>query len=279
MTAAAGAALTSSCWLLDHRAARAAMRAALETLGAQVDRVRQDAGFLHTLEVMARFWRYSPTNQWLIQRACPRATLVAGRRVWERSGRKVREGATPIGILAPTGRGFPFVVVPVYDVSQTRGRRLPALDLTLRGSTHHVATLERAAAHLGVTISTLRGAPGLVGQSLGGEIRVRPDLSPRERAATLAHELAHELLHTGVRARKRPVSRTHAEVETEAEATSYVVLRALGLPSKAPTYIAWRGGSGEVLARSLGRVQRAARQILQAGTRVRAVRGAPIAAG
>ena len=49
-----------------------------------------------------------------------------------------------------------------------------------------------------------------------------------------------------------------------ADATAYVVLAVLGLPSKAPTYIAWQGGTGLGVYRSMARVQRAARAILGA---------------
>jgi antirestriction protein ArdC len=96
-----------------------------------------------------------------------------------------------------------------------------------------------------------------------------PGLPGRERAAVLAHELAHEILHQAERRRaaelKRPgPARTRAERETEADATAYVVLAVLGIPSKAPTYIAWQGGTGLAVLRSMTRVQRAARAILLA---------------
>jgi antirestriction protein ArdC len=85
----------------------------------------------------------------------------------------------------------------------------------------------------------------------------------------LAHELAHEILHqaAGKRAAtlKRPgPARTKAEKETEADATAYVVLAVLGLPSKAPSYIAWQGGTGSAVLRSMTRIQRAAKAILEA---------------
>ncbi|MCX5746459.1 MAG: hypothetical protein NT062_28615 [Proteobacteria bacterium] len=237
-------------------------RAELGALGAEVDRLQQDAGFRRALDTSAQFWRYSVCNQWLIQLASPRATRVAGRRVWEALGRKVRAGASPIHIIAPSrGRGFPFFTVEVFDVRQTHGRKLVVPDLILRGRTRQVAVLERAAAVLGIRVVPLLTSDGALGCSVGGEIRIRPGLPQREQVAVLSHELAHELLHQGDEARPRSV----AEVETEADATSYVVVRALGLPSKAPSYIAWRGGSGALIARSLGRIQRAARRILDAG--------------
>jgi hypothetical protein len=95
---------------------------------------------------------------------------------------------------------------------------------------------------------------------MGGTIRLRHRLPGRERAATLAHELAHEILHS-MRSRGEWSLR---QVETEADATSYVVMRALGLPSKAPAYIAWHGGTGKLVLQSMKRVQRAARRILRA---------------
>src|ERR1700733_5588536 len=41
----------------------AEFRNELAELGAEVDRVRQDAGFRRALDTAARFWRYSPCNQ------------------------------------------------------------------------------------------------------------------------------------------------------------------------------------------------------------------------
>jgi hypothetical protein len=42
------------------------------------------------------------------------------------------------------------------------------------------------------------------------------------------------------------------------------VLAVLGLKPPSPAYIAWQGGTGDTVLRSLGRVQRAARRILEA---------------
>ena len=102
-----------------------------------------------------------------------------------------------------------------------------------------------------------------------GASRWTPRSRGRERVRCLAHELAHEVLHQAERARalarKRPApALTHAQKETEAEAAAYVVLAVLGLEPPSPAYIAWQGGTGETVLRSLGRVQRAARRILEA---------------
>ena len=254
----------------EFKVSAAELRDHLARLAREVDATRQSEGFNAALATMARFWKYSPTNQWLIQRACPHATRVAGRRTWARLGRTPKHDARPITVLAPTRNGFPFLAVPVFDVSQTEGAPLAELELALEGDDDTaVAALEHAARVLGIAIvdqPLWSGQLGtaIIGESRGGVIGVAPGLAGGERCAVIAHELAHELLHQSEAARRRKRPFTVSERETEAEATSYVVMAVLGLPSKAPTYIAWRGGTGEAIAASMARVQRAARKILEA---------------
>lgn len=257
---------------LDPNVLRAALKRHLERLAGQVDATRRDAGFQEALRTMARFWRYSLFNQFLIAIQCDRATAVTGRLGWEGLGRRVKDGERPLWVLAPSrrrGGDTRFHEVPVYDLRQTRGRKLATVSLALHGGTRHTATLKRAAAVLGVTVQTVPLPDHVRGRSLGGRIELQPGLTGRERAATLAHELAHELLHQEERRRaatmKRPgPARTREERETEADATAWVVLSALGLLSKAPAYIAWQGGTGAMVLRSMSRVHRAAARILRA---------------
>ncbi|MFL5270910.1 MAG: hypothetical protein ACJ79E_02425 [Anaeromyxobacteraceae bacterium] len=256
---------------LDGRMLRDVLRERLTQLAFEVDRTRQERGFREALDAMRRFWRYSPFNEFVIGLQRPNARRVAARSVWEALGRKVNEGEPAIGVLAPTRgrRRLGFIAVPVYDVRQTRGRRPARLDLALGGRSQHVKTLERAAARLGIAVEYGGVQDGARAQSEGGLIRVRRTVTGRDRVAALAHELGHEVLHQAERlraerARRTPKPRTHEERETEADATAYVVLGVLGLPSKAPTYIAWQGGDGAQVLRSLTRVQRAAKAILEA---------------
>ena len=250
---------------------RARLKEHLEGLAQAVDAKAQEEGFREALRTMALFWRYSPFNQFLIRIQCPTATRVTARLKWEAMGRKVKEGENPIMILAPTRStgATNFIDVPVFDVRQTSGRRLRKLDILLRGGSRQWQKLERAARQLGVVVGYRALPKGVRGWSLGGRVELLPGLPGRERTAVLAHELAHEILHqaAGKRAAemKRPGPlRTKAEKETEADATAYVVLAVLGLPSKAPTYIAWQGGTGHVVLRSMTRIQRAAKAILEA---------------
>ena len=161
----------------DFKVSAAELREHLARLAREVDTTRQSDGFNAALATMARFWKYSPTNQWLIRRVCPNATRVAGRRTWARLGRTPKHGATPIQVLAPTRNGFPFLAVPVFDVSQTEGAPLPELELALDGDDAPVAALEHAARVLGIALveQTLRSGQlgtAVVGESRGGVIRV-----------------------------------------------------------------------------------------------------------
>ena len=160
--------------------------------------------------------------------------------------------------------------------SRPRSTRCPASGGTRSstgGSSSTTARTPRAspaAANLNIRV-----VDGLVSNwaqavSVGGEIRIKRGLSPAERVSALAHELAHEVLHQGAANRKRPLEIPHAVAETEAEAVSYVVLKNLGLPSKAPAYIAWRGGSGDTVLKSMTRIHRAVKAILTAATDARA---------
>ena len=256
----------------DERALRRDLQERLATLAAEVDATRRDAGFLEALRTMARFWRYSVLNQAFIQLQRPRATQVAGRRAWEAIGRRVKPGERPIHVFAPSRRRggvVRFMEVEVFDVRQTRGRRVASVDLLLPGRTRHARILEAAAGRLGVEVATAALPGNVLGRSCGGRIELLRGLAGRQRASVIAHELAHEVLHQAERKRaaelKRPgPARTHAEKETEAEATAHVVLAVLGLPSKAPTYIAWQGGTGQGVLRSMNRIQRAAKAILEA---------------
>jgi hypothetical protein len=247
----------------DRRALLARLRAEITGFADEVDTVRRSEGFSRFLEAMALFWHYSPFNSWLIRGQQPGATRVAGAQTWAKLGRTVKKDAEPIVIWAPTKRGYPFILVSVFDVSDTEGRPLPTLDTSLRGSTRKTGTLETAAERLGIKIAALEGHANLVGVSVGGEIRIRAGIPSQERAATLAHELAHEILHQQASTKKR-LRLSHAEQETEAEATAHLVLRVLGLPTKSPAYVAWQGGDGKMVLSALGRVQRAARRILEA---------------
>jgi hypothetical protein len=166
------------------RELRATLRAQLAGLAADVDATRRNAAFREALATMAAFWPYSPFNQFLILLQRRDASRVAGRRTWERLGRRVKPGEAPLVVLAPTRRAFGFVEVPVFDVRQTRGRRLAALRTELRGRSRHVATLIRAAARLAVAVERRPLECGVGGRSRGDASRWTRGSRPPSRSAS-----------------------------------------------------------------------------------------------
>ena len=233
------------------------------------------------LRTMARFHRYSWTNQLLISMQRPEATRVAGFRTWLTLRRAVRRGEKGIAILAPMMRrdrsrddgveeqatrvvgGFRTVFV--FDVAQTDGEALPDFARTVGDPGSASADLESLLSSRGVSVArvaSISGAPGALGASFGGRIEIRDDLPPAEAFTTLLHEAAHELLH-----RDPVVGRlTHTVRELEADAVACVVAEALGLDAVQATadYIHLHQGSAELLAASLGRIRKVAGELLDA---------------
>lgn len=262
------------------RKVRASLREHLEQLAQQVDEAAGDREFMAMLDGAARLWRYSPFNQFWIRAQRPGATSVRGRREWEAAGRPVLEGEQQIIIFAPRSHGqgspWPAIGVGVFDIAQTKGGKVETPN-ALVGAADALPQLQRAPEVLGVEVEWMEPQPIMKGRqvlatSSGGVIQLTWGLSDLEVAMLIAHELAHELLHTNWRfTARRRCGATESVRETEAHGTAYVVLTALGLPCAAPRYIAWRGGRGADILRSLDRMLVAARLILAAceGRRLR----------
>ncbi len=264
------------------RSVRVGLQEKLEELADSVDQTAADRGFQALLLGMSKLWRYGLLNSVMIQNQRPDATAVAGRRQWESLGRTVREGEAPIDILAPKRQmrgGFPFIFVEVFDIAQTDGPPIPPRSSLVnpKGDCRQLSSLEKASRLLDIKLHYVDEFPTFWGddkQILGRALRsrrvlVRSTLTELERARVLVHEYAHVLLHQHEYWQKRygwPSSGhlPHAVREAEADATAFVVLEALGLPSNIPTYIVWMGARGKTILSSMRRIKAAARAILTA---------------
>jgi antirestriction protein ArdC len=234
------------------------------------------------LQMFSRFHHYSFGNCILIAIQRPDATHVAGFQRWKELGRHVKQGEKGIAILAPLVyrkkqsrdeeseegsdekvavlRGFK--VVHVFDISQTDGEELPQFAAPNGDPGEKLPRLEALIRTQGITLRYELIPGGADGVSQGGEIALRPDLTPAKTFSVLVHELAHELLHKGER--KHQVARTVKE--TEAEAVAFVVSKAVGLnpTTSASDYIQLYSGNKDVLQQSLDYIQRTASFILTA---------------
>ena len=215
------------------------------------------------LDVMAKFYSYSPSNCLLIAMQRPDATHVAGYRAWQQDfGRYVKKDETALKILAPcpykqeidvTKKDeagvehtekelvdrIGFKISYVFDVSQTDGKPLPEIASALTGSVEDFRKIRDAVEHISPV--PVRYAP--ITSSAKGyfspaekEIVVKDNMSQEQTLKTLVHEVAHALLHDPDASRDRAELPSHRTKEVEAESVAYTVCRYLGIDTGEYTF-------------------------------------------
>lgn len=255
------------------------------------------------LEAMSKFHQYSYGNILLILAQCPHASQVAGYVTWKKEfGRHVKEGERGIAILAPSiyrrdmevvkkdpNSGIPlcdldgqpitetqrvemtrFIIVHVFDVSQTEGKELPSMGVSeLTGNVPDFQKVyDRLTALSPVPVEQRQFSGGAKGFFSRTEqcIVVRPGMSQVQTLKTLIHEIAHAKLHnTQDIGTEKPKSRGQKEVE--AESVAYVVCCHLGLDTSEYSFGYVAGWSKnkelEELKAALGTIQTTAAEIIQ----------------
>lgn len=234
------------------------------------------------LQTLAKFHNYSFRNVLLIALQHPSATQVAGYQQWRKLERQVRKGEKGIAILAPVMKrqkradktGSPpqqenedppatpsgYRTTFVFDISQTDGKPLPEFPAVQGDPGDLIATICQALKRSNIAVIFDYVSGGAQGESSGGQVTVRPDLSAAETLRTLVHEFAHELLHKGDR-RKETTKKIR---ETEAEAVAFAVCTAVGLQmnSSSSDYIQLYNGSAKTLMESLEHIRNCSAAIL-----------------
>ena len=246
-------------------------------LADETDEVRKSGFFREYLDAMAKFWRYSYRNQLLIHVQKRDASRIAGFRKWNELGRKVLKGSKAIKILAPFTKKIKekdsigeekevsrtyFFPVNVFDVSQTSGKPLPEISLEVEGNNQQQLLnklLEYCALQNIKTEFKELGINGLYGYSSGGKIAVDSKQSINTQVNTLIHEIAHELTHYSKEGKKF----SRQEKEIQAEATNYVITKALGLQNKSPQYLALYTKNKEKILENLETISKTTKQILE----------------
>jgi len=248
----------------------------LRELAYETDAVKKSEFFRRYLEIMSKFWRYSYRNQLLIMSQMPHATRVASFRKWREMKRYVKKGSKAIKITAPrmskekhidpdTGKVIEqaevrgFGQANVFDVSQTEGRPLPDIDITVDGD-DHIGFLQKllgfcSAKNIKVDFKNL-GINGLYGYSKGGQIAVSDTESINTQANTLIHEIAHEIMaHKG-----QKLSRQQREIQ--AEGVAYVVTKHFGMENKSFHYLALYDADHRKIMENLKAIAGASREII-----------------
>jgi len=184
----------------------------------------------------------------------------------------MKKGEKGIAIMAPIVRRrrteedekkdgvFGFKTAYVFDVSQTDGKPLAEPSRVQGEPGEWSAKLKAFVTRQGIQLVPLASMSPAESVSFGGTIAVRRGLSAAEEFSVWVHELAHEILHKSEQ--DEQTSKTVSE--TEAEAVAFVVCQAIGLETNSASsdYLGLYGGDKEVLAKSLGRIQRTAARII-----------------
>lgn len=226
-------------------------RSTLDELVRRSSQYRRSDAFREMIEFTARFRDYAPYNNLLVKIQNPSCGFYATARDWNlRFNRDIKEDARPLLILAPM-----HPVMLVYDVDQTEGPPLPKnltdfattegkfepewLDHLLQNAERDrilVRFQELSSTHGGFATTRLRD------ESFKMRIAVHNGLDQASSFSVLCHELAHIYLgHLGSDQDGWWPSRinlSHATVEIEAEATSYIVATQLGLTPVSESYLA-----------------------------------------
>ena len=272
---------------------RAQMERLHESIGEQVEQLRESKAWEDMLAFMQAFRTYSLSNMLLILSQLPEAAQVAGYGKWRKEfGRQVSKGQRGIKIIGGrsakvtetnedtgeeeeknTVRFFPCTV---FDISQTEpvegeAREIPELARKLTGDDPQGIT-EAVGQWLtsqgwGFSVAPVAGSAN--GYTAPDDRRVVVDtgMSPAQTAKTALHEAAHAVLHSE---EDHSEYLTHRGIkETEAESAAYVVAGLLGLDTADYTigYVAgWSGADAEVIKATAANVQRAANTIYDAIT-------------
>jgi len=274
--------------------------AVLRTLKNGVEGIQDSHQFRLFLTTMSKFHDYSIGNQMLIMLQEPNATHVAGFVTWKQLGRWVKRGGKSISILAPRfpprptcakcgaiipkGAAFCpkcgapaegeeigvgpayFIVVSVFDISQTEGEPLPEFEVpVLTGEVNEelfakLLDLMKAKSVPVSFESRLHQDPGIKGQygpAIG--IWIRPEEPRAQQLKSLNHEIAHYYSEGVFR-----ISRQDAE--TIAESAAFVVGAHYGFDTgvRSFPYVALWARDKKVLEKNLGDIRKVSSAILDA---------------
>lgn len=190
-------------------------------------------------------------NYQLEERTGEGIELLAPYKVWEEKGRFVRKGEKALRVIAPVFKKYTndkgeeteklayFMRVPVFDLSQTNGKKLEK-DFTHGNKLNFTfeEIINRGKVKVNISHKELTR-----GYTNGKQIWVSGKSSNNKKICTYFHELAHYYLHFDKNRKeiKRPTR------ELEAEAVSYLVSSYLGIDDdEAPAYILhWTGSYSE----------------------------------
>jgi len=238
----------------------------LQKLEQGVKDVFTSESFINYLKFSAKFHNYSYNNIILILKQKPEASMIAGFKKWNETGRVVKKGEKGIAILAPNfkktyepkldgnkqpvkdSNGKPVLVdkgkevigffpTYVFDVSQTDGDPLPEISSHFGGEMQDFNLMWDAFCKCSpypadiVESFGIKGAKGVCSHNKKC-IHIIKGLSHEESIATLIHEIAHARTYN-------PDPKQNGDKSTrevEAEGCAYIVSSYFGIDLGATSF-------------------------------------------
>ena len=240
---------------------------ALKRLAHETEEAKKSDFFKEYLNIMSRFWDYSPYNQLLIYLQLPDASRVAGFHKWKQLGRNVMKGSKAIRILAPAKSKkikedkeeetiIYFRPVSVFDISQTEGKPLPDIDIEAGGQTKDILeNLLQFCQEQNFKVNFEELREDLHGYTSNNSIAINKNKSNNTQINTLLHEIAHALLH-----KNSTISKEQKEIQ--AEAVAYVAARHFQIETKSFNYLALYNADEAKIMENLKTIAETVRLIL-----------------
>ncbi len=255
---------------------------ALAQLESGIAEIQESDKFKAFIDTMAKFHNYSLGNIMLITLQKPEASRVAGYNTWLDMGRNVIRGEHGIMILAPCFPPKPkkeedeedeegiemeptpvyFKVVHVFDIVQTEGKELPAVEVPVITGDETGPLFQDALTFIAKQSITVSSEPkpelnpDLMGYWNQAEklIWVRPDAPQDQRTKTLLHETAHAMC----------AMRGARDAEVMAESVAYTVANHFGFDTgvRSFPYVAVWARDVKVLKSNLEIIRKVAKDMI-----------------
>ena len=226
-----------------------------EHLQRGINQYLDSENFKNYLDFVSKFHNYSFNNILLLKAQKSDITMIASFKKWNDLGRKIKKGEQALFVFAPTEvykkdaegnyikdingefiKSIYFKLVPVFDISQTSGARLPQPIYRLEENFKDPLEFKR----IFESISKISNVPIRFEEfseesNLNGyyhhekkEIVIRKKMSEQMIVKTLLHELVHSRIHS--------LDENRSQKEFEAESVAYIVANHFGIDTSNYTF-------------------------------------------
>lgn len=226
-----------------------------EHLQRGINQYLDSENFKNYLDFVSQFHNYSFNNILLLKAQKSDITMIASFKKWNDLGRKIKKGEQALFVFAPTEvykkdaegnyikdnngefiKSIYFKLVPVFDVAQTSGAKLPQPIYRLEENFKDPLEFKR----IFESISKISNVPIRFEEfseesNLNGyyhhekkEIVIRKKMSEQMIVKTLLHELVHSRIHS--------LDENRSQKEFEAESVAYIVANHFGIDTSNYTF-------------------------------------------